>query len=88
MLAYWFKWTATGSLGLAIGDDLHEIFWQIDSHGDPNDAKVKPATESASFCIDVEEDEDEQNPCSVTYPVDFERGWVKMKWPEDIHLRD
>ena len=85
MVAYWFKWEGTGYHGLAVGKNIREIFWLIDSHGDPYDALVKKVGESVSICVEREEDEEDEQPtCEVNYPSDFDKGWVKMEWPKDI----
>lgn len=78
MKAVWFRWKETGWVGLALGRDMREVFWQVDHYGDPNEVEIMPA-EVGSFCMRQEEDDQEIEVNDEVIPD--EGVWMKPEWP-------
>ena len=48
MIAYWFRFIdddgkPTGHIGLAVGQDQDDVYWQIDEFGDPGRVQIQTA---------------------------------------------
>lgn len=59
METYYFRFLdgdrqPTGYVGLVTGQDMADVFHQIDQYGDPYSVQLRPAIEG-SFCIKIEE---------------------------------
>lgn len=54
MKAYYFRFVdgkkPTGHVGLVCGQDMADIFYEIDRYGNPYDTQLRPIT-LGSFCI-------------------------------------
>ena len=59
MIAYAFRFPVDENIqwiGLAVARDKHEMFWQIDEHGDPYSALIATVKSGVSFCVKATED--------------------------------
>lgn len=59
MIAYLFRFPVDENIqwiGLAVARDKHEMFWQIDVHGDPYSALIATVKSGVSFCVKATED--------------------------------
>ena len=81
MKAYWFRFTNDTErwVGLAVASDWVDLFWQIDSHGDPFSCEIKKVKGSASVCVQTFGEEDEAVAVEIHDPP--EKGWKrKQDW--------
>lgn len=84
MIAFWFKFKESNDFGLVVGEDLADIFWEIDAHGNPYNAQIKPANLGGSIYVNDDSAEDEYT-CMPILPMDWDEGWEDPTWPENIY---
>ena len=93
MLAYWFRFVnddgePTGHMGLAVGRNQDDLYWQIDEFGDPGRVEVQTANLGGMCWKDTKtpEGEDEgfdreEHEISEMAPDPFyDKRWKKPKW--------
>jgi hypothetical protein len=88
MIAYAFRFLGeedqpTGWAGFAFAQNMRDLFWQIDEHGDPYSCHIK-TLRRGSACFQLDDNEDISKP---EIDIDFivnNRPWKKPNW-KNIH---
>jgi hypothetical protein len=89
MIAYSFRSMTQDKpsvwIGLAVAQNMKDLFWQIDSHIDPYSVEIKKMDRGSACMLLVDNGDDfEESDYEIHgFSLPEESGWKKPKWVTD-----